>query len=109
MSIGVKLIELERLEQVEVHRWTTFHDLDAHTPLELQDAAMHCLTFGDTDWPFSDGTSPVDKGYSAIHCLKVAGALIAAAIDLRIGMGERCFEGKPLPSVQEDATSGGEK
>lgn len=103
MLDGIKLIEREREEQVAVHGYDSAHDdtehglkHDVETVFwsELEQAALHCLTVGDAEWPWKDTESPVDKCYSRIHQLKVAGALIAAAIDQRIRAGDQNLEGK---------------
>ena len=96
MLDGIRLIAKEREEQVAVHGYDSTHDDQHHDPEELVRAAVHCLKPNCTGhhWPWISN-SPVEKGYSRIHQLKVAGALIAAAIDQRIRAGDQNLEGRP--------------
>lgn len=85
---GVEMISEERQEQIEKHGWTLEHDFSCHTHDELIRAACAIAFVSKTDKPanFSapDWALEIRERieHDRLHCYKVAGGLIAAAIDL---------------------------
>lgn len=88
MKTGIELIAEERQEQIEKHKWTKQHDRDTHYNGELVRAACAIayvtpsedlnavILAPDWAWEIRDKIES-----DRIHCLKVAGALLAAEID----------------------------
>jgi len=87
---GIELIAQERAEQIEKHGWNSEHDSQhRHGELAIQAAVLAALHTDayvvDPDNQFGSGDDPwrleEKLQHDQIHCLKVAGALIAAEID----------------------------
>ena len=112
---GTKLIELERLRQIEEEGWTAEHD-DAHINGELVFAAAHyALPEGYENeyavpnlWPWIDEDDAWDKKpkHERIRQLVIAGAFIAAEIDRlqRAGNAAAYTEPKCDPEVYQNGT-----
>lgn len=90
MKTGIELIAEERQEQINKHGWTLEHDKD-HDHGELAIVAA-TLAVMNTDAIVEEPLEELGSGNNPwgleerlkndrIHCLKVAGALIAAEID----------------------------
>lgn len=87
MKTGIELIAEERQEQIEKHGWTLEHDRQNHTHDELVRAACAIAFVSEADKP-ANFSAPnwaweirerIQDDRE--HCYKVAGALIAAALD----------------------------
>ena len=81
----LKLIELERKEQIEKHKWVIEHDLK-HINNELEYAAIYLLTGDIKYFPDSWNMKWFKKFKSKVHGdsierFKIAGALLAAEIN----------------------------
>lgn len=93
MKTGIELIAKERQEQIEKHGWTLLHDSIEHSGEELIRAACAIAYDSEPDKPakFSAPNWAWEirehkqqskrKNIEKIERWKVAGALIAAAID----------------------------
>lgn len=93
MKTGIELIAQERQEQIEKHGWTLLHDSIEHDGDELVRAACAIAYDSELDKParFSAPNWAWDirehkqackqKNIEKIERWKVAGALLAAAID----------------------------
>lgn len=96
MKTGIELIAQERQEQIEKHGWTLEHD-GSHQFGEMAIVAATLATHhtdatvldGDGDFGAGDDLWGLEMKLKddTIHCLKVAGALIAAEIDRLIATG----------------------
>ena len=86
MKTGIELIAEERQEQIQKHGWTKDHDAQ-HNDGELVRAACAIAFVSRVDMPANipapDWAWEIRERieHDRIHCLKVAGALIAAEID----------------------------
>lgn len=81
---GVQLIAEERQEQIEKHGYYISTDAQFHREGELIKAALFAINPWQFEWPFHWNKQGRDKvlGKSKIDRLKVAGAFIAAEIDI---------------------------
>ena len=93
MKTGIELIAEERQEQIEKHNWTLQHDKEVHDEGSLIDAAC-AIAFNDENlpkhifeapqwaWDIRERKEKTENG--RIERYKIAGALIADAIDLEL-------------------------
>ena len=87
MKTGIELIAEEREEQIKKHKWTLQHDRQEHYDGELIRAACAIAYVSPNNMPAKiaapDWAWEIRERIEGdrIHCLKVAGALIAAEID----------------------------
>jgi hypothetical protein len=95
-SAGVARIAAERQRQIEVEGYDPVNDANDHDPRELEQAAMAYLLNDPDRWPWTNGPK---YGPTRVRELEKAGALIAAAIDVRT-----YWEGAAPPEASERCT-----
>jgi hypothetical protein len=82
---GVELIAEERKEQIEKHGFSIQNDAKYYQENELIKAALFCINTDVFEWPFSwqeEFRNKIISKTNPIERLKVAGAFIAAHIDM---------------------------
>jgi hypothetical protein len=86
MTTGIKLIAIERQEQIEKHGWDLSYDKD-YGQGELLMAAQFCLNVNNyLLWPWHDGAVGTHffnkiKSKTPIERIVIAGAFCAAELD----------------------------
>ena len=85
-TTGADRIAAERERQIAVEGYDPVNDANDHDPRELEQAAMAYLLNDPDRWPWANAPK---YGPDRIRELEKAGALIAAAIDIRLYWGAR--------------------
>lgn len=108
MKTGLELIQAERQEQIEKHKWTLEHDQEVNKNKELVQAAKFCLSLTDFHlrgkggyyWPNNWNISYMNKimNKSEVGKLVVAGALLMAENERR---GDKFWDGYIVSIAEE--------